>query len=263
MSSQELILYEVKNRVAILTLDRPPVHVFNLDLMKIFYEKLVQADNDEEVKCILLKSSGDRVFSAGIDVKGVTPDDVEYLAELRSYGRKITESMLLIKKPIIAQVQGSAIGFGMELIMACDMRIFANRPKEEMFFRMPEIAISIYPQTGATILPLLNFGLINAKKMLFTADEYSLEDLNTMNPGFCTRIVDLKELDVETRKFIRTFSKRDHAFTFLIKSTLTIMNNKLISRWYDLEDNCGEAAYKKMSMKDLDSYIKELYKKYP
>ena len=41
------------------------------------------------------------------------------------------------------------------------------------------------------------------------------------------------------------------------------MNNKLISRRYDLEDECGEAAYKKMSMKELDGYIKELYKRYP
>ena len=261
MSKVDIILYEVKGRVGIITLNRPPVHAFNLDLMKSLYTTLMKADKDENAKCILLKSSGDRVFSAGIDIKGVSPDDVEYLKELKEYGRKVTESMLLIKKPIICQIQGSAIGFGMELIMACDLRIFADRPKEEMYFRMPEIAISIYPQTGATILPLLAFGLNNAKNILLTADELYLEQLKNMN--FPTRIFPLEKLDVETRKFCRTFSKRDYAFSFLIKSTLTIMHNKFIKEWFDLEDECGEAAYKKMSMEELDEYIKNLFKKYP
>jgi len=262
MSNKNILLYDVKAKVATIVLNRLEVrHSFNWELMKAFYESLEKADKDENVKVILLKSTGENVFSAGIDIKATTPDDVEYLGKMREIGRKITQYMLLIKKPIIAQVQGSAIGYGMELLMACDLRIFADKPIEEMFFRMPEIAISIYPQTGATILPLLAFGLNYAKYLLLTGDKIGLEDLKNLN--FPTLIVTPDKLDIETKKFIRTFSKRDFSFTFLIKSTLTLMNNKMIERWYDLEDECGKVAYEKKTMGELDEYIKDLFKRYP
>jgi len=263
MDSQDVILYEVRGRVATITLNRPKAaHSFNLALMKGLYANLVEADNDERVKCILLKSTGNRVFSAGIDIKSKSFDEnKEYFEEVKDYGRRNTQKMLIMKKPIIVQVQGTAIGYGLELIMACDLRIFADRPKEEMFFRMPEIAISIYPQTGATILPLLAFGLTFAKNILFTADEFGLADLKRLN--FPVRVFPLEKLELETKKFVKTFSKRMDSFMFLIKSTLTIMNNKFIEKWFDLEDECGNVAYDKKTMKELDDFIKALYKKYP
>lgn len=262
MSESDIILYNVKGKVAWITLNRPEMaHSFNWELMNALWDALRNADGDEKVRCIILESTGDKVFSAGIDIKATTPDDLDYMKKMREIGRRITEYMLLMKKPIIAKVQGTAIGYGMELVMACDLRLFADKPIEEMFFRMPEIAISIYPQTGATILPLLAFGLNYAKQILFTADKFGLEELKNLN--FPTRVFPPDDLDKETRKFIRTFSKRDHGFTFLIKSTLTLMNNKMIERWYDLEDECGKVAYEKRTMKELDDYIKDLFQRYP
>ncbi len=261
MNEQDIVIYEVKGSVAYIVLNRPKfAHAFNLELMKALYENLVKADKDEKVKCILLKSTGDKVFSAGIDIKTTSPEDKEGLNELKEYGRKITQYMLLMKKPIVVQVQGSAIGFGMELIMASDLRIFADKPIDEMFFRMPEIAISIYPQTGATILPLLSFGLTYAKNILFTADKFGLEELKNLN--FPTRIFPPADLEKETRKFLRTFSKRMASFMFLIKSSLLIMNNKLINNAYDLEDECGNFAYLKKNQEEFEKFIQNLREKY-
>lgn len=262
MSEEEIILYKTKRSVAKIALNRPKkAHAFNWDLMKGLYDALIRAHEDESVKCILLKSTGEKSFSSGIDIRAASADDTDYLEKMREYGRKVTETMLLMKKPIVVQVQGTAIGFGFEIIMASDLRIFADRPKEEMFFRMPEIAIGIYPQTGATILPLLAFGLSYAKKLLLTSDKFGLEELK--NIGFPTRVFPPEKLEVETKKFMRTFSKRKESFMHLIKSSLTIMHNKSIERWYDLEDKCGGLAYEKHSQEELDKIIKMLYDKYP
>jgi 2-(1,2-epoxy-1,2-dihydrophenyl)acetyl-CoA isomerase len=262
MSNNSIILYDVNRNVATITLNRLDMaHAFNWNLMKGLYDHLIKAHKDENVKCILLKSSGDKAFSSGIDIRAASADDKDYLAKMREYGRKVTETMLVLKKPIIVQVQGTAIGFGMELIMASDLRIFADRPIEEMFFRMSEIAIGIYPQTGATILPLLAFGLSYAKNLLLTSDKFGLEELKNLN--FPTRIFPPEKLEIETKKFIRTFRKRMDSFMFLIKSSLTIMNNKFIERWYDLEDKCGELAYQKNTQKELNEIIKNLYDDYP
>jgi len=169
--------------------------------------------------------------------------------------------MLLIKKPIITQVKGIAVGFGVLMILASDLRIFAERPKEELYLRLPEIAISAFPQTGATLLPLLGFGLTFAKNMLFTADKAGLKELKNIN--FPTRIFPLDSIDLETRKFLKVLTKHQTEFLFFIKSMLTIMNKAYIKSCFDLEDECGKIAFQKKSMKELDDFIKDLYKKYP
>jgi enoyl-CoA hydratase/carnithine racemase len=229
-------------------------------MLQMMHSRLLQADEDELAKCILIKSTGQRFFSAGYDLKEIQGDP-EKISKITEWGRKVNETMLLIKKPIITQVKGIAVGFGVLMILASDLRIFAERPKEELYLRLPEIAISAFPQTGATLLPLLSFGLTFAKNMLFTADKAGLEELKNVN--FPTRIFPLDSIDLETRKFLKILTKHQTEFLFFIKSMLTIMNKAYIKSCFDLEDECGKLAFKKKSMKELDDFIKDLYKKYP
>lgn len=261
MSNQESILYEVKNRVATITINRPEkAHAFNINMLQMMHSKLLEADEDELVKCILIKSTGQRFFSAGYDLKEIQGAPGK-ISEITEWGRKVNETMLLMKKPIITQIQGIAVGFGVLMILASDLRIFAERPKEELYLRLPEISISAFPQTGATLLPLLSFGLTYAKNMLFTADKAGLEDLKNIN--FPTRIFPLDSIDLETRKFLKILTKHQTEFLFFIKSMLTIMNKAYIKSCFDLEDECGKVAFEKKSMKELDDFIKNLHEKYP
>ncbi|MFX0047079.1 MAG: enoyl-CoA hydratase/isomerase family protein [Candidatus Hermodarchaeota archaeon] len=261
MSDQELILYEVKGRIATITIDRPEkAHAFSINMLQMMYNRLLEADEDELVKCILIKSTEQRFFSAGYDLKEIQGAP-EKISEITEWGRKVNETMLLLKKPIITQVQGIAVGFGVLMILASDLRVFADRPKEELYLRLPEIAISAFPQTGATLLPLLGFGLNYAKNMLFTADKAGLEELKNIN--FPTRIFPLDSIDLETRKFLKILTKHQTEFLFFIKSMLTIMNKAYIKSCFDLEDECGKLAFAKKSMTELDDFIKDLHKKYP
>lgn len=261
MSDKELILYEVKNRIAAITIDRPEkAHAFSINMLQMMHSRLLEADEDELVKCILIKSTGQRFFSAGYDLKEIQGAP-EKISEITEWGRKVNETMLLLKKPIITQVQGISVGFGVLMILASDLRIFADRPKEELYLRLPEIAISAFPQTGATLLPLLGFGLTYAKNMLFTADKAGLEELKNIN--FPTRIFPLDSIDLETRKFLKILTKHQTEFLFFIKSMLTIMNKAYIKSCFDLEDECGKVAFAKKSMTELNDFIKDLYKKYP
>ncbi len=260
----ELVLYEVKEKISIITLNRPKVHACNLDVMKGLNEKLEMADVDENTTVVLLKSTGERVFCAGIDIRNVPEDPVEkeaYLDEVKVWGRKNNEKIMLMKKPVICQVQGTAIGYGMELLMVCDLKIIADRPIEEMFFRMPEIDVEVYAQTGATIIPLLTFGLNFAKRILLSAENFGLEQLKNLEVP--TKVVPLDKIEAESLEFAKELSERKPSFLYLFKTSLTIMNNKLISRWFDLEDECGAASGKLSSNKELDDFVQELYNKYP
>jgi enoyl-CoA hydratase/carnithine racemase len=262
MNSQELILFEIKGRIATITINRPDkANSCNISMLQKFHESLIKADEDDKVKCVLIKSTGEQFFSAGYDLKEIqgSPENVGKITE---WGRKVNETIILIKKPVITQVQGIAIGFGVLVILASDLQIFANRPIDELYLRLPEIAISAFPQTGATLLPLLAFGLTYAKNLLFTTDKVGIEELQNIN--FPTRIFPLNQLETETLSFVKDLSKYQTEFLFFIKSMLNIMNKNYISSCFDLEDECGKVAYStdKKSMKELDDFIKEMYNKY-
>jgi len=262
MSDQELILYDAKGRIATITINRPDkANACSVSMLKMIYENLIKADQDEKVKCLLIKSTGSRFFSAGYDLKEIQGSP-ESARQVQEWGRKINQTMILMKKPIVAQVQGIAVGFGVMFMLACDLKIFADRPKEELYLRLPEIAIQAFPQTGATLLPLLSFGLNYAKNLLYTTDQVGLDELKNIN--FPTRIFPLDQLEAETLSFVKQLSKYQTEFLFFIKSMLTIMNKAYIKSCFDLEDECGKVAYatEKKSMKELDDFIKSLYDKY-
>lgn len=263
MNNQDLILYEPKGRISTLIINRPDkANSCNISMLKAIHESLTKADKDEKVKCIIIKSVGERFFSAGYDLKDIQGSP-ERAAQITEWGRKVNETMILMKKPIITQIQGIAIGFGFMLILASDLKVFADKPKEELYLRLPELAISAFPQTGATLLPLLAFGLTYAKNLLFTTDEIGLEVLKNIN--FPTRIFPIDELDAETLNFAKQIVKYQKEFSFFTKTMLTIMNKAYIKSCLDLEEECGKVAYdpKKFTMKELDDFIQGLYKKYP
>ncbi len=262
MNDQDLILYEAKGRIATITINRPDkANACNISMLKMIHENLIRADQDEKVKCLIIKSTGQRFFSAGYDLKEIqgSPENVLQITE---WGRKINQTMILMKKPILTQVQGIAVGFGVMVILASDLKIFANRSKEELYLRLPEIAISAFPQTGATLLPLLAFGLNCAKNLLYTTDKVGIEELKNIN--FPTRIFPLDQLESETLSFVKQLSKYQTEFLFFIKSMLTIMNKAYIKSCFDLEDECAKIAYstEKKSMKELDDLIQDMYKKF-
>ncbi|MFX1307489.1 MAG: enoyl-CoA hydratase/isomerase family protein [Promethearchaeota archaeon] len=262
MSIQDLVIYEQKGRIATITINRADkANSCNVSMLKAIHESLNQADYDEKVKCIIIKSTGERFFSAGYDLKEVTSDPSKATL-IQEWGRKVNETIVLMKKPVITQIQGIAVGFGVLLILASDLRIFADRPKEELYLRLPEISISVFTQTGATLLPLLAFGLTYAKNLLFTTDRIGIEELKNIN--FPTRIFPLNQIEDETLSFVKEISNYKTKFLFLLKPMLTIMNKTLIKSWFDLEDECGKIFYEKekKSMKELDNIIKDLYSKY-
>ncbi|MHA1257465.1 MAG: enoyl-CoA hydratase/isomerase family protein [Promethearchaeota archaeon] len=107
MSDNDLVLYEVEKKVAIITLNRPPVNAFNLHLLRALYEKLVMADDDNKVKCLVIKSSSTKAFSAGMDMKmlsdpaNLTP---EIMGEVLKHNIEISKKMITMKKPIMSVV---------------------------------------------------------------------------------------------------------------------------------------------------------------
>ncbi len=260
--TEDLILYEVKGKTSIITINRPAkANAVNSAMLMKMHQHLIQADEDEKVRSIIIKSTGDKFYSAGYDLKEVM-DDPKKGKLTQEWGRKVNETIMFLKKPVITQTQGISIGFGVLLTVASDLRVFAERPKDELYLKLPELYISAFPSTGATLMPLMAFGMSYAKNLLFTNREVSLDELKNIN--FPTKIFPLETIDEETLKFARELGKLRPEFLYTYKSMLTIMNKSYIKSCLDMEDECAEFAFSpKKSMKDLHEFIQTLYKKYP
>lgn len=260
--SENLILYEKKSKVAIITINRPEkANAVNIGMLKAIHAHLLEADKDDQVKIILFRSNGDRFFSAGYDLKEVAgnPENVKLITE---WGRKVNQTILFLKKPVISQIQGAAIGDGALLILATDLTVFADRPENELYIQLPELFINAFPQTGGTILPYMAFGIKYAKNILFTNRKIGLEKLKNIN--FPTKIVPFDSLGKKAFEYAKELAKLKMEFLFTTKSMMTIMNKAYIKSFLDLEDECGAYAYgSKKPMSDLHEFIQDLYDKYP
>lgn len=165
----QYILYEVRSEkgYALISINRPEVmNALNMEVRKEILRVLDLAEIDDSVRALVLTGVGDKAFSAGADIKmfqTMTPFAVrEYLKITNGASNRLEN----FPKPVIAAVNGYAIGGGLELAMSCDIIIASENAK----FGQGEINVGIIPGVGGTQrLPRL-VGVKKAKEMIFTGD---------------------------------------------------------------------------------------------
>lgn len=167
----ECLLYEVKESVGILTINRPKaMNSVNRQLLEETCVALDMMDKDPEVKAIII-TGGEKVFAAGADIKSVSA----YTAfEARDFIEQVHRTIFAIEdhhKPIVAAICGFALGGGTEMALACDIRISADNAT----FGLPEINIGIYPGGGGTQRMPRVVGLGRAKEMVLTGDFFTAQ----------------------------------------------------------------------------------------
>ncbi|NLM83509.1 MAG: enoyl-CoA hydratase/isomerase family protein [Clostridiales bacterium] len=158
------VLYEVKDHVAVLTINRPEVlNALNLDVFAEIKDAVEKAERDEDVYVVVITGAG-RAFVAGADIKQMKdlgPMEARHFGE---FGNEALYKIETLTKPVIAAVNGYALGGGCELACACDIRIASDRAK----FGQPEVGLGIIPGAGGTVrLPRI-VGAAKAKELIFT-----------------------------------------------------------------------------------------------
>ena len=147
--TQELLV-ERHGAVLEITLNRPKVNAIDFDLSRRINEAVVMLRDDPELRVGLVTATGEKMFSAGWDLKALDAGEQqldnwwEADADLPGGFAGLTE-MWNLNKPVIAAVNGLAIGGGFELVMACDLIVAADH----VFFQLPEMPLGIVPDAGA------------------------------------------------------------------------------------------------------------------
>lgn len=210
MSNYENLLVEEENGMAILTLNRPKaLNALNSALMGEIADVFAKLYQKESVKVIILTGSGEKSFVAGADIKEMRLLNVE---EGKAWAQKSEKTFLQIEqgpKPVIAAVNGYALGGGCEIAMACDIRIASDNAK----FGQPEVGLGIIPGFGGTqrLARLVGAGM--AKYLIYTTQMLKAED--ALRIGLVQKVTTQGELLKEAKSIAQTImSKSQTAISF-------------------------------------------------
>lgn len=170
----ENITAEIKNNVLILTINRPDkLNALNKQTIEELHEVLVDAENNKEVQALIITGSGNKAFVAGADIAEFANFSVEEGKQLSSIGHfKIFNFIENYSKPVIAAINGFALGGGLELAMACHIRVASNNAK----MGLPEVSLGVIPGYGGTQRLAQLVGKGKAFEMIVTADMLVAED---------------------------------------------------------------------------------------
>ncbi|UCG45263.1 MAG: enoyl-CoA hydratase/isomerase family protein [Candidatus Bathyarchaeota archaeon] len=175
------LLYEKKNGVATITINRPnALNALNAETIPEFFSSLEDAEKDNNVRVIVITGAGEKAFCAGLDLKTVRDISVVKAVEMSRLGQKMTVRLEELGKPVIAAINGYALGGGIELAMACDIRIASENAR----IGQTEVNVGLIPGWGGTQrLPRL-VGRGRAKELIFTGkmiDAKTAESIGLVN----------------------------------------------------------------------------------
>jgi enoyl-CoA hydratase/carnithine racemase len=201
--SDELVLIERHDRIATMTLNRPPMNPMSNRMFDAIHAALAEIERDTAIRCIVLTGSGERAFCAGADIREESSFSTEAdSAAFRSYGRRTLERIETCGKPIVAAIQGYCIGGGTAIAWSCDIRIAAG----SAVFRAGDAYLGLVPSwgMGLTRLPRL-VGRNRALDILLLGENFSAA--TALELGLVTRVVATERLHEEARAVASRIAK--------------------------------------------------------
>ena len=189
--------FNIDDRVARITFARPPLNVFNIAMMREMGEALNQCLPDRDLAAIVFDAAPDiRAFSAGVAVEEHVPETVFQM--LDSF-HSVFRLLIQISRPVIAVVDGPALGGGCELVAACDIVIASERAR----FGQPEIKLGLFPPVAAILLPRI-IGEKRARELILLGEMIDhLVPSTELEPKLLSVLAKLRDLSASALAMTR------------------------------------------------------------
>ncbi|WP_409227989.1 short-chain-enoyl-CoA hydratase [Gudongella sp. SC589] len=187
MEFKHLILNKEDN-IGVLRINRPEaMNSLNTEVLKELLAAVEQVKNDEDIYVLILTGEG-KAFVAGADISEMSTMDSVQARSFAETGLKAFREMEIMEKPVIAAVNGFALGGGCELAMACDIRVASTKAK----FGQPEVGLGVTPGFGGTVRLSRHVGLAKAKELIYTGSIIKADE--ALQIGLVNRVAEPEDL---------------------------------------------------------------------
>ncbi len=170
----ENVLTEITNSVLTITINRPSkLNALDLKTIEELHEALLQAENEKSVRVVVITGTGNKAFVAGADISEFSDFSIEEGKKMSSTGHfKLFNFIENYSKPVIAAINGYALGGGLELALACHIRVASSTAR----MGLPEVSLGLIPGYGGTQRLAHLVGKGKAMEMIVTADMITAEE---------------------------------------------------------------------------------------
>lgn len=220
----EFLKISTDNHVALITISKPPANALGSPLLEELSQILDKVETDRDIRILVLHGEG-RFFSAGADIKEFTTiETTDEFGRLGEKGQSLFERMERFPKPIIAAIHGAALGGGLELAMACHLRLVTHNAK----LGLPELQLGLVPGFGGSQRLPRYVGMAKAAEMLFTSEPISGDE--AVQWGLANYACSEEEL---LDKSIELASKIAKKSPVSIKAAIELLNYGKTNQFYD------------------------------
>jgi enoyl-CoA hydratase len=208
------LLLDINEHIAVLTLNRPDkLNALNHETLTELLKAFEDLKNDENIFVVILTGSGEKAFVAGADISEINKLNLLEGKKFAEFGQSVFSMIEKFDKPVIAAVNGFALGGGCELALSCHIRLASENAK----FGQPEVNLGIIPGYGGTqrLTRLINSG--RAAEMILTGD--MIDSAEALRIGLVNKVYPQSEL--QSRAFemaVKIASKGQQAIRFALKS---------------------------------------------
>jgi len=208
----ETLKIEREENTLWIILNRPHrLNAFNDILIEELSDMLNTAESDPSIKCVVITGEGDRAFSAGADLTMLSKGTPVYAEEFARIGQKTFGKVEEMSKPVIAAINGFALGGGLELALACDLRIAAEHAE----LGNTEIRLGLIPGWGGTQRLVRIVGLARAKEMVMLGSRIKADE--ALKIGLVHQVVHYEKLKDEVRAIAKKLAEGPPIATKYVK----------------------------------------------
>jgi enoyl-CoA hydratase len=216
-TADDVILSEVRGAVALLTINRPKtLNALDVPTLLVLEKTFATLEADDTVRVIVVTGAGEKAFVAGGDISDLNSrGGLTHYQEFAEIIHRVFRRIEVCDKPVIAAINGYALGGGTELLLATDIRFAASTAR----FGLPEITLGIIPGAGGTQRLLRQVPLCRAKEIMFSGKHFPAE--TALEIGLINRIVEPAQLMPETLRFAEEIAAKSPLILKILKRTLT------------------------------------------
>lgn len=238
MNGFDTIIYEKREGIAHVTLNRPKsLNVYNIRMRDDLYQVLGAIKEDTDIRVAIFKGAGEKAFCAGADLNEFLTAPPPVMARQVRFQRDIWRLFLNLPQPLIAAVQGYALGSGVEIALCCDIRIGS----EDVRFALPEVGLGIIPAAGGTqTLPRI-IGRSKALEILLTNPWVDAEEAYRI--GLINQVVPKAELLKRADELARRIAAHDPLAVRFAKQAVIKGLDMTLSQGLDLEKRLASGLH--------------------